>query len=73
MRYLLQAGLALAALLALPLLLDAPETTLGQVAAVIGALVLAGLAYRGIVGFVRSRRPRSYPDSLMPPKAPPRK
>lgn len=74
MRYLLQAGLALAALIALPMLLETPEELWGKVAAGVVALILAGLAFRGIVGFVRSRKPRSYPDSIMPPKkAPPRK
>jgi hypothetical protein len=73
MRYLLQTGLALAVLIALPLLVDAPESTAGEYAAVAAALILVGLAFRGIVGFVRSRKPRSYPDSVMPPKkAPPR-
>jgi hypothetical protein len=73
MRYVLQAGLALAALIAAPLLLDAPESFAGEVAAVAGALILVGLAFRGMVGFVRSRKPRSYPDSVMPPKKQPRK
>ena len=71
MRYVLQAGLALAALVALPLLVEPPESLAGQVVAVIGALILAGLALRGMIGFVRSRKPRSYPDSLMPPKVRP--
>jgi hypothetical protein len=68
MRYVLQAFLALAALLALPLLTDAPESLAGQLAAWAIALILAGLAFRGVVGFVRSRKPRSYPDSVTPPK-----
>ena len=71
MRYLLQSGLALAVLIALPLVAEAPESTAGEVAAVVAALILVGLAFRGIVGFVRSRKPRSYPDSIMPPKKPP--
>jgi predicted ABC-type exoprotein transport system permease subunit len=72
MRYLLQSGLALAVLIALPLFAEAPESTAGEIAAVVVALILVGLAFRGIVGFVRSRKPRSYPDSIMPPKKPPR-
>jgi hypothetical protein len=74
MRYLLQAGLALAALIALPMLVETPESLYGRIAAGVIALILVGLAFRGIVGYVRSRKPRSYPDSIMPPKkAPPRK
>jgi hypothetical protein len=68
MRYVLQAGLALAALIAAPQLFEAPDELWGQVAAVVVALILAGLAFRGMIGFVRSRKPRSYPDSVMPPK-----
>jgi hypothetical protein len=73
MRYVLQAGLALAALIAAPLLFDAPEELWGQIAAAAGALILVGLAFRGMVGFVRSRKPRSFPDSVIPPKKRPRK
>ena len=73
MRYLLQAGLALAALIALPLLFEPPESLTGHLVAIAVALILAGLAFRGMIGFVRSRKPRSYPDSIMPPKGPPRK
>jgi len=68
MRYLLQAFLALGALIAAPLLFDAPDVLWEQIAAGAVALILAGLAFRGMVGFVRSRKPRSYPDSVMPPK-----
>jgi hypothetical protein len=73
MRYLLQAGLALAVLIALPRFVDAPESPAGQLAAVAVALILVGLAFRGMIGFVRSRKPRVYLDSLMPPKKPPTK
>jgi hypothetical protein len=76
MRYLLQAFLALGALIAAPLLFDAPDVLWEQIAVVVVALILVGLAFRGMVGFVRSRKPRSYPDSVMPPKVrakPPRK
>jgi hypothetical protein len=72
MRYLVQAFVALGALIAAPLLVEAPEETWQQVAAVVIMLILAGLAYRGVVGFVNSRRPKRYPDSIMPPKAPPK-
>lgn len=74
MRYLLQSFLALAVLVAFPLFVETPEEPAWQVAAVVAALILVGLAFRGMVGFVRSRKPRSYPDSIMPPKKlPPRK
>jgi hypothetical protein len=72
MRYLIQALLALALLIGLPIVLERPETTLGTVVAAIGALVLAGFAFRGVVGFVNSRRPKRYPDSIMVPKEPPK-
>ena len=72
MRYILQAFLALGALIAAPLLFDAPEELWQQIAAGVVALILAGLAFRGMAGFVRSRRPRVYLDSLMPPKVRPK-
>jgi hypothetical protein len=72
MRYLIQAFLALGALIAAPLLFEAPEELWQEIAAVVAALILVGLAFRGMVGFVRSRKPRSYPDSVMPPKKRPR-
>ncbi|HTP62982.1 MAG TPA: hypothetical protein VMJ14_12960 [Burkholderiales bacterium] len=72
MRYLLQSFLALGVLIALPIFLEAPESLEGQVIAGIGALILVGLAFRGIVGFVRSRKPKAYPDSVMVPKQPPK-
>ena len=72
MRYLVQAFLALGALIAAPLLLEAPDELWQQIAAAVATLILVGLAFRGMVGFVRSRKPRSYPDSVMPPKRPKR-
>jgi hypothetical protein len=72
MRYLLQAFFALGALIALPLFVEAPEEHWQQIAAVVVALILAGLAFRGMIGFVRSRKPRAYLDSLMPPKPRPK-
>ncbi len=72
MRYLIQALLALALLIGLPMVLASPESTAGTIAAAVGALVLAGLAFRGVVGFVNSRRPKRYPDSVMVPKEPPK-
>jgi hypothetical protein len=69
MRYLIQSFLALGALIAAPLLFEAPESAWAQAAAVFVALILAGLAYRGIVGFVNSRRPKHFLDSVMAPKS----
>jgi len=73
LRYLVQAIVALGALALGPTVLEAPETLEWQIIAGIAALILVGLAYRGIVGFVNSRRPKRFPDSLMAPKVPPKK
>ena len=72
MGYLIQAFLALAALVAAPLLFEPPEETWQQVAAGVVALILAGLAFRGATGYVNSRRPKRFLDSVMAPKVPPR-
>jgi hypothetical protein len=72
MRYLIQAILALGALAAAPLLFEPPEETWQQVAAGVGALILVGLAFRGATGYVNSRRPKRFLDSMMAPKEPPR-
>ena len=71
MRYMVQAFLALGALIAAPLVFETPDETWEQVAAGVAALILAGLAYRGVVGFVHSRKPRSFPDSIMVSRRPP--
>ena len=67
MLHLVQAGVALALLIGLPVVLDPPATDEHMIAASIGAFVLAAVAVHGIVRFVRSRKPRSYHDSVMPP------
>jgi acyl-CoA reductase-like NAD-dependent aldehyde dehydrogenase len=72
MRYLVQAFLALAVLIGTPIVFEAPEETWMQAAAAVAALVLAGLAYRGVVGYVNSRRPKRFHDSVMAPKHPPK-
>jgi hypothetical protein len=73
MRYLIQAFVALGALILGPSMLEAPEKLEWQVAAGVAALILAGFAYRGIVGFVNSRRPKRFLDSVMaPPREPPK-
>ena len=73
MRYLAQAGVALALLIGLPFVLEPPATDERMIAATIGAVVLAALAVHGVMRFVRSRKPRAYHDSVMPPVEPPRK
>jgi len=73
MLYLAQAAVALTLLIGLPFVLEPPATDERMIAASIGALVLAAVAIHGIVRFVRSRKPRAYHDSIMPPVEPPRK
>ena len=67
MRYIVQAIFALAVLVVLPLFVDTPATEEGMIGATIGALVLAYVALRGVLGYVASRKPKSYHDSVMPP------
>ncbi len=71
MRYLLQAVFALAVLIGMPLFMEAPATTEGMLAASAGALILVAAALHGFAGFVRSRKPRSFPDSIMVPRRKP--
>ena len=73
LRYLVQALVALGALALGPNVIETPEETWQQIAAGLVALVLVGLAYRGVVGFVNSRRPKRFHDSVMAPKQPPTK
>jgi hypothetical protein len=73
LRYLIQALVALGALALGPNVLETPEETWQQILAAVIALILVGLAYRGIVGFVNSRRPRRFHDSIIAPKKPPKK
>jgi hypothetical protein len=71
MLYLLQAAFALILLVGLPIALEAPNTLQGEVAAISGAVILVAIAAHGMVRFVRSRKPRSFHDSVMvPPKQP---
>ena len=73
MRYIVQAIIALAVLIGLPVFFDTPTTTEGIVASGVGALILAGIALRSVLAYVRSRKPQKYLDSIMPPVEPPRK
>lgn len=72
MRHILQSLAALALLVGLPAVLETPSSEAGMIAAAIGALILVAVAFHGVVSFVRNRKPHSYPDSIMPPKDPPR-
>jgi uncharacterized membrane protein (UPF0136 family) len=73
MRYIVQAIFALAVLIGLPVFLDTPTSTEGIIAATIGAIILVAIGIQGVIRFVRSRKPQSFQDSIMPPKGPPRK
>ena len=71
MLYLLQAGAAIILLIGMPIALEAPNTLQGEIAAISGAVVLVAIAAHGVVKFVRSRKPRSFHDSIMAtPKKP---
>lgn len=65
--HILQAAVALALLIGLPVFLATPTSPEEMIAATIGALVLMVVAIHGAVRFVRSRRPRPYLDSILPP------
>lgn len=63
-----QAGVALALLIALPLVLEAPTTPLGVFGIVVAALALFGFFIEGVARFLRTRR-RPFLDSMLPPEA----
>lgn len=67
MRYILQAVIALGVLIGLPVFLEAPTSIEGMIAAGIGALVLLGATFHGVLGFVNSRKPKPFLDSMLPP------
>ena len=58
---------ALAFLIGLPFVVEAPETEWSMIAVAGGGLILAAIVARGVVRYVRSRKPRMYADSVMPP------
>jgi uncharacterized membrane protein len=60
-----QAAVALALLIVLPLVVGTPETTQGMVLAAVVALILIAFLMEGVARFIRNRR-RSFPDSVMP-------
>ena len=68
----IQAGVALALLIILPIVVGTPETPQGIAAAAVVALILLVFLLEGIARFVRNKK-RPYPDSIMPPPKPPRK
>jgi len=70
MRYLVQAIFALAVLVGLPVFLETPTSTAGIVAATVGAVILIGVGIQGMIGYVHSRKPKSFPDSIMAPPKP---
>ena len=71
MLYLVQAGIAIILLAGLPIALEAPNTLEGEIAAISGAVILVAIAAHGVFRFVRTRKPRSFHDSIMvPPKQP---
>ena len=39
-----------------------------MIGATVAALILIVVAVRSIVGYVRSRKPQTYHDSIMPPR-----
>ena len=71
MLHVLQAAVALVLLVALPIVLESPKTTAGELTAIAVAVLLIAVAIHGVVRFVRTRKPRSFPDSVIaPPKKP---
>jgi len=73
MRYLVAPFVALALLVGMPFVFPAPESDAGTLGAIALALVLIAIAVRGVVRFVRSRKPKTYLDSIMPDRAAPPK
>ena len=70
MRYLIQAIFAFAMLVGLPVFLETPTSPAGMIAATLGAMILIALGVQGVIRYVRSRKPVSFPDSMMPPPQP---
>jgi hypothetical protein len=66
---LIQALVAMALLIGLPLLVGTPETIEGMAAAFVAAFALFAFLLEGVARFIRNRR-RPYPDSILPPPPP---
>ena len=66
MQHLIPTVIAVALLLGLPFFVPTPQTDFGVLLAVVVAVMLVALAVRGVVRYVRSRRPKAYLDSILP-------
>lgn len=64
---LIQAAVALALLIGLPLVLEAPTTPWGVAGLVVAAMLLMAFLAEGVVRFIRARR-RPFADSMLPPE-----
>jgi len=64
---LVQAGVALALLIGLPAVLEAPTTPWGVGGLVVAAMLLLAFLAEGVVRFIRGRR-RPFADSMLPPE-----
>ena len=62
-----QAFVALALLIGLPLVLEAPTTPWGVAGLVVAAMVLIAFLAEGVVRFFRARH-RPFADSMLPPE-----
>jgi hypothetical protein len=63
---LLQAGVALALLIGLPVMLGPPETTAGMIVVGVAGLLLVAFMLEGLLRFLRGRKPRVFHDSVIP-------
>ena len=64
---LIQAGVALALLIGLPIMLEAPTTPWGVAGLVVAAMLLVAFLAEGIMRFIRARQ-RPFADSMLPPE-----
>ena len=64
---LIQAGVSLALLIGLPLVLDPPTTPWGVAGLVVAAMLLIAFLAEGVMRFLRARR-RPFADSILPPE-----
>lgn len=64
---LIQACVALALLIGLPIVLEAPTTPWGVAGLVVAAMLLMTFLVEGVLRFIRARR-RPFADSMLPPE-----
>ena len=64
---LIQAGVSLALLIGLPLVLEPPTTPWGVAGLVVAAMLLIAFLAEGVMRFIRARR-RPFADSILPPE-----